>query len=342
MKFADSFRKNSKKEIHVTVLTNAIVDILTHVEDSFLELHGIQKGGYCIVSRAEMEALYEKIPPATEQSGGSLANTAATFSLMGGTSCCLAKVTNDAFGRIFLHDMKAAGVSFPIPPSQSEEPTGRSIILIDEQGERSMSTDLGSSIDVHPHDLCLESIKNAHILCVEGYFWPHEGPRRSVYRAIDIAKQSEALIAFGLSSAWCVEKFGNEFLFLMEGSIDILLGNETEYSVLFKLPLEEIIVQLSTMGLLAVITRGNKGSIIVNGTEIHYIPPTLPERFVDATGAGDAYASGFLYGLTHGLGIKESGTLGSLVASLTIAHVGARPESLIIKEMMKKAGLKSE
>lgn len=342
MKFGDSLRNLQKKDIHVTVLTNAIVDILAHVEDTFLETHGIQKGGYRIISKKEMESLYEKIPPAIEQSGGSLANTAATFSLMGGKACCLAKVTDDAFGRIFLHDMRAAGVNFPLLPAQSLDATGRSIILIDEQGDRSMNTNLGSSIDLYPHDLCLESIKNAHILCVEGYFWSHEGPKLSVYHAIETAKQAETLIAFGLSSVWCVEKFGEEFLSLMNGSIDILLGNEREYMALFKMPLEEIILQLSTMSILAVITRGNQGSIIVNRSEILYIPPTHPERCIDATGAGDAYASGFLYGLTHRLDLKESGTLGSLVASLTIAHVGARPERLAIKEMMRKAGLKSE
>lgn len=328
------------KEIHVTVLTNAIVDILAHVENDFLTRQGIQKGGYRIISQKEMEGLYDKIPSATEQSGGSLANTAAVLSLLGANICCLAKVTDDAFGKIFVHDMVASGVSFPIAPVHSSEATGHSIILIDEEGDRSMNTNLGSSIDINPEDLCLESIKKAHILCVEGYFWADIRTKKSAYYAMEIAKKSHTKIAFGLSAEWCVKTFRDEFLPLIDDSIDILLGNELEYLALFNLSLEETINHLTTLDVLSVITRGPQGSVVVKGKEVHYIPSIPAKYFVDATGAGDTYASGFLYGLTHGYSLEESAKLGSLIASTTITQIGARPEQSIIRKTIQEAGYK--
>ena len=330
------------KDIHVTVLTNAIVDILAHVEDKFLENLGLQKGGYKIISQTEMEDLYTKIPPATEQSGGSLANTAAVLSLLGAKACCLAKVTNDAFGKIFIHDMKAGGVLFPIPPATSLEATGRSIILIDENGDRCMNTNLGSSVDINPDDLCLESIKKAHILCVEGYFWSDERTKKSAHHAIRVAKAANTKIAFGLSAEWCVKTFGKEFLSLIQESVDILLGNELEYLALFNKSLEDTIRHLTTMNMVFVITRGSLGSVVVKGEEVFYIPSIQPKHFVDATGAGDTYASGFLYGLTHGFSLEESAKFGALVASITIAQIGARPEPSIIRKTVKEAGYEIE
>jgi sugar/nucleoside kinase (ribokinase family) len=328
------------KEIHVTVLTNAIVDILAHVENDFLKRHDLQKGGYKITSQSAMEDLYSKIPPATEQSGGSLANTAAVLSLLGAKTCCLAKVTDDAFGKIFMHDMKAGGVIFPIPPSKSEEATGRSIILIDEEGDRCMNTNLGSSIDISPEDLCLESIKKAHILCVEGYFWSDDRTKKSAYQAIETAKQSGTQVVFGLSAEWCVKTFREEFETLIKSSVDILLGNELEYLALFEKSIDDTVEQLKTLNVLCVITRGPQGSIVVKGEEVLYIPSVPSKYFVDATGAGDTYASGFLYGLTHGFSLEESAKLGSLIASATIAQVGARPDQSIIRKTVQEAGYK--
>jgi len=330
------------KDIQVTVLTNAIVDILAHVDNSFFEENGIQKGGYRIVSRQEIAELYDKIPPAIEQSGGSLANTAAVLGSLGAKTCCLAKISDDAFGRIFLHDMKAAHVAFPVSLAQSDERTGHSIILIDEEGDRSMNTNLGSSVEIGPEDLCVESIQNAKILCVEGYFWSHALTRESVYYAISVAKESKTNIAFGLSAEWCVKTFREDFLSLMETSVDILLGNELEYEALFEGDLSHVLRCLSDMPVLAVITRGNQGSIVVQGETVIHVPPTAPKQVVDATGAGDTYASGFLYGLTQGLSLEESARLGSLVAAETVAHLGARPDQTLIRKIVKEAGFKIE
>jgi sugar/nucleoside kinase (ribokinase family) len=330
------------KDIHVTVLTNAIVDILAHVDNSFFEEHGIQRGGYRIVSREEIAELYDKIPPAIEQSGGSLANTVSVLGALGAKACCLAKISDDAFGRIFMHDMKASHVEFPVAPTHSEERTGHSIILIDEEGDRSMNTNLGSSVEIGPEDLCVKSIQNAKILCVEGYFWSHALTRESVYYAISVAKDSKTNIAFGLSAEWCVKTFREDFLSLIETSVDILLGNELEYEALFEGDLSRVLRCLSDMPVLAVITRGNQGSIVVQGATVIHVPPTAPKQVVDATGAGDTYASGFLYGLTHGLSLEESARLGSLVAAETVAHIGARPDQTLIRKIVKEAGFEIE
>ena len=330
------------KTLHVTVLTNAIVDILTHVENSFLATHGIEKGGYQILSGDEMETLYDQIPPATEQSGGSLANTAAGLSALGAKACCLAKVSDDMFGKIFQHDMKAAGVSFPMAPADSEEATGRSIILIDEEGDRSMNTDLGSSIEIAPQDLCEESIKNSEILCVEGYFWSHAITKQSLKHAVSVAKAAGTKIAFGLSAAWCVENFREEFLELISDSVDIILGNEGEYQALFQGTFSDVVSSLSEMNVLAVVTRGDQGSLIIKGEKVIHIPPFSTAQAMDATGAGDLYAAGFLYGITHGLDLETSGKLGSIVASEAISHVGARPDQTLLRKQVREAGFNIE
>jgi len=330
------------KGIHVTVLTNALVDILAHVDNEFFENNSIQKGGYRIVSQEEMERLYDKIPPAIEQSGGSLANTVAVLGALGAKACCMAKVTDDVFGKIFIHDMKASGVDFPLVPAQSSERTGRSIILIDEEGDRSMNTNLGSSVDLGPDDLCIDSIHDSEILCVEGYFWSHASTREAVHRAMNEAKKSGTKIAFGLSAEWCVKTFREDFLSLIETSVDILLGNELEYQTLFNGEIADVLQCLSKLSVLAVITRGNQGSIIVEGKKVLHIPSIPPVQVVDATGAGDTYASGFLYGLTHGLSVEESARLGSLVASETVAHIGARPDRTLVRKIVKEAGFEIE
>ena len=326
------------KNIHVTVLTNAIVDILAHVDNGFFAGHGVEKVGYQTISRDGMKKLYTKIPPATEQSGGTLANTVAGLSALGSNVCCLARVTNDAFGKIFMHDMKASGVHFPMKPSRSEEGTGHTIILIDEAGDRHMNTYLGSSVEIGSQDLCIDSIKNSEILCVEGYFWLNTLTKESVYRAIAVAKESGTKVALGLAAVLCAKSFKEDFLELLNGSIDILFGNEEEYEALFSSDFSEVLKKVSTLPILSVITRGDQGSVIVQGGDIMHIPPVVPPQVVDATGAGDAYASGVLYGLTHGLNLKESAKLASLVAAQTVSHIGARPDQTLIRRTVKEAG----
>lgn len=312
----------------VVAIGNAIVDILGRCDDGFLDRHGAPKGHMRLVDPATINAIYKDMGPAIEISGGSAANTVVGVASLGGRAAFIGKVAEDEFGRIFRHDIGASGVSFKTPAvADSNRATSRSLILVTPDGQRTMNTFLGISTDLDQGEVDPEVIKNSNIVYLEGYLFDRDEAKAAFRQAVEIAKAAGRRVALTLSDSFCVNRHRAEFLALIRSGISILFANESEILSLYETnSFDEAVKNVGRDTRLAVLTRSEKGSVIVSEGEQITISAEPVRKVVDTTGAGDLYAAGFLFGLARDFDLDEAGQLGSFAAAEIIGQMGARPE----------------
>ncbi len=313
----------------VAAIGNAIVDVIHPVDDAFLLTHGIAKGVMTLIDEFRTEQLIGALNGARESSGGSAANTMAGIASFGGKGHFVGKVRNDRLGQSFDRDLSTIGVSFATDMAANGPATACCVIAVTPDGQRSMNTFLGACRELTPADINPAAIADSGILYIEGYLWDADNAKAAIRKAMEAAKAADTKIAFTLSDPFCVGRFRQEFLDLLDGSIDILFANEEEIKALYEVEsFDEALQRARDWKGLAALTRSEKGCIIAaeNG-EVHVIDAEKIERVVDTTGAGDQFAAGFLYGYARGKGLTVCGRLGAIAAAEIISHYGARPET---------------
>jgi sugar/nucleoside kinase (ribokinase family) len=307
---------------------NAIVDVLAHADDDFLVRNRMPKGSMSLIDEARAEAIYSAMGPTTEISGGSAANTIVGVASFGGRAAFVGKVKHDPFGKIFAHDIRAAGVVFKTPPANDGPSTARSYVLVTPDGERTMNTYLGAARLLSPDDVSDVEVSAAAITYLEGYLWDPTDAKDAFVKAAKIAHKAHRSIALTLSDPFCVDRYRGEFRNLVrDGTVDLLFANESELHSLYETAdFDTALKQLRIDARLAVVTRSEKGAVVVNRDRTEMVPAFPIDRVVDATGAGDLFAAGFLYGFARNLPHATSARLGALAAAEVISHIGARPE----------------
>ena len=314
--------------LDVVGIGNAIVDVLVHADDAFLDAHGLAKGAMALIDAEQAASLYADMGPGVEVSGGSAANTLAGLAALGGAGAFVGMVCDDQLGQVFAHDIRAAGVAFDTPPAADGPPTARCLIVVTPDAQRTMSTYLGACVELGPGDVDEACVAAARITYLEGYLWDPSGAKEAFRKAHRIAHQNGRRVALSLSDPFCVDRHRDEFLDLVADHIDVLFANEVEITSLYRVDsFDEALQQVRGHCEIAALTRSGKGSVIVAGDEVHVVDAHPVERVVDTTGAGDLFAAGFLHGVTQGWDLARSARLGGLVAAEVIGHIGARPEA---------------
>lgn len=321
----------SGRSIDVVCFGMAIVDVLTHADDEFLDRHSMIKGSMDLIDTERALRIYADMPPAIEISGGSAANTAVGIASFGRSAAFVGKVADDDLGSVFAHDIRAAGVAFstPVITGEAASPgTARCLILVTPDAQRTMNTYLGVAASLRPVDADPGLIASASVLYIEGYLWDDPGAIEVIRVAIDAAHGAGTAVAFTLSDGFCVDRHREEFLRLVAEDVDILFANELEICSLFETSdFDEAAARVSDHVGIACLTRSEHGSVILTADGGRLVVPAVPSTLVDTTGAGDLYAAGFLSGWTAGSDLAESGRMGSLAAGEVISHLGARPQT---------------
>ena len=312
----------------VTAIGNAIVDVLARADDALLVQHKLAKGAMSLIDTETAERLYAVMGPGTEKSGGSAGNTAAVIAALGGRVAYIGKVADDQLGQVFSHDIRAIGVTYDTTPLKGGLPTARSLIFVTPDAQRTMQTYLGATTQLGPEDVNMDYITSSKVVYLEGYLWDQPRAKKAMREAAVKAHDAGVKVSLTLSDAFCVARFRDEFLELAEKHVDILFANESEILSLYQVDnFDDALQQVRKHCEIAALTRSEKGSVIVNGDEVHIIDAEKGVKVVDTTGAGDAYAGGFLYGYTQGYDLVTCGRLGGLMAAEVISHLGPRPET---------------
>ena len=318
----------TQRSFDVVGVGNALVDVMARVDDTFITENSLTKGSMRLIDHDEASSLYNKMPPAQETSGGSAANTLAALSSLGGKGGFIAHIGQDELGDVFAHDMRAQGVAFAEGTRDPFLPTGRCLVLVSPDGERTMNTSLACNVNFLPDDLSAMMIQNAKVVYLEGYLFDQPKAKAAYFEAAKLAKASNAEVALTLSDSFCVERHRTDFLSLVRNDIDILFANEAEICTLYETTDFNTAAQAITQDCkIAVLTRGAHGAVVIAENKTCTVPATPVSRVVDLTGAGDAFAAGFLYGYTQGLSYQRAGEIGALASSEVISHFGARPET---------------
>ena len=314
-------------EIDVIGVGNALVDVLSHAGDGLLGREGLVKGTMHLVDEARAHQLYAAMGPGTEISGGAAANTVVGVASFGGRAHYVGKVRDDQLGEVFGHDLRSTGVGFDTPPATSGPATGRCLILITPDAQRTMSTFLGAAVRLSPADIDGRVIARGKVVYLEGYLFDPPEAQEAFGVAARIAHEAGRKVSLTLSDPFCVDRHRRAFLDLIEHHVDILFANDAEIRSLYQVDDFETAARLVRGHCeIAALTRGPQGSVIVDGDTAHVVPAAPVTRLVDTTGAGDLYAAGFLFGWSRGLDLPACGRLGSLAAAEVISHLGARPE----------------
>lgn len=308
-------------------ISNAIVDILAHVNGDFLEQVGAVPGSMTLVDMDRAREIYAQMGPATEMSGGSVANTIAGFANLGGSSAYIGRVKADQLGGIFNHDMRSLGVDVRLEAAHDGAPTARSLILITEDGQRTMQTYLGACTELSVADISEQTMGSAKAVLIEGYVWDlPEGPDLTA-KAIGIAKQNGTAVALSLSDSFCVERHRDSFEHAVRNGVDIVVADEDEVAALVGADsYEDTLAALESYDNLFAMTRSEKGSVIVHGDEFIVQPATFVEEVVDTTGAGDAYTAGFLFGWVNDKPLAECARIGTFCGTTVVQQIGGRIE----------------
>ncbi|MCU1426196.1 MAG: sugar kinase, ribokinase [Actinomycetia bacterium] len=317
----------SSPAIDVLALGNALVDILSHEQDDLVTRLALEKGTMHMIDAARADEVYAAMGPATEVSGGSAANMTAGVASFGGRAAFIGRVADDTFGRVFAHDLRSAGVQFDSSLASDGQPTGRCLVIVTPDAQRTMSTFLGAATELEPDEVDEALVADSAVTYLEGYLWDQPPAKEAIRRAAAAAHGAGRRVALSLSDPFCVERHRDEFRALVEGAVDIVFANEDEICSLYRVDEFDDAVRLVRGHCeIAALTRGSRGSVVVRGNEMHVVVAAPVHEVVDTTGAGDLYAAGFLFSLTHGHDLATAGRLGSLAAAEVISHLGARPE----------------
>lgn len=312
----------------VLAIGNALVDVIVHADDALLLAQGMAKGAMTLIDEERAHALYDLMPPAVEISGGSAGNTIAGVASLGGRAAYIGKVSDDQLGDVFRHDIRAAGVAYGVAPAAGGLSTGRCLIFVTPDAQRTMNTYLGASSTLGPGDVDEALVASARVTYLEGYLWDPPPAKDAFLKAARIAHGASRKVALTLSDAFCVDRYRESFLDLVEYHIDVLFANEAEILSLYQVSsFDDALQRVRGHCEIAALTRSAKGSVVVSDGEVHVIDASPVARVVDTTGAGDLYAAGFLFGLTSGRDLASCGRIGAIAAAEVISHVGARPET---------------
>jgi len=315
-------------QFDVLAVGNALVDVITTADAAFLDAQSIPKGSMRLIGADEAERLYGIMGSGKEVSGGSAANTVAGIAAMGGRPAFIGRVAADQLGSVFAHDIRAAGVAFDTPAMADGPPSGRCLIVVTPDGDRTMSTYLGATQFLSEADIDADLVRASQILYLEGYLWDPVAPRAAMRKAIDIARAAGRKVAFTLSDVFCVEGHRADFRSLLEGHVDIMFGNENEFRALYQTDdLDAAMTEMARHATITVVTRSEKGAVVLAGGERHVVAAEPVTRVVDTTGAGDLFAGGFLSGLVAGRTLPDCARQGGIAAAEIISHYGARSEA---------------
>jgi sugar/nucleoside kinase (ribokinase family) len=322
----------------VVGIGNALVDVIAHADDAFLEAQGLAKGTMGLIDAERAAELYALMPPALEMSGGSAGNTMAGLASLGGRGAYIGRVAADQLGEVFRHDIRAMGVAFGTPPANESE-TGRSLIFVTPDAQRTMQTFLGAANGLGPDDIDEAVVRASAITFLEGYLFDPPAAREAFVRAASIAHDAGRRVALTLSDPFCVERYRGEFRDLVEHHVDVVFANEAEILALYERDsFDGALQDVRGKCEIAALTRSDKGSVIVADDQVHIVDVERIGDVVDTTGAGDSYAAGFLYGLTHGHDLATSGRIAAIAAGEIISHFGGRPEVSLAKLVRKRLG----
>ncbi len=334
----------SQTRYDVLGIGNAIVDVLARCDDQFLADNNLPKGNMRLIDTAEADALYDVMGPAIEVSGGSAANSMAGLASFGGTAAFFGKVANDHLGEVFGHDLRASGVNYETKPANTpdRQPTARCMIFVTPDGERTMNTYLGTSVQFGVGELDEQTIKDAAITYLEGYLFDPSEAKEAFVEAARIAGTAGRKVALSLSDAFCVDRHRAAFRTLIASGVDILFANEEELLSLYETQdFDEACKLVRAECDLVAVTRGAMGSVIITPDERIIVPAEPVSEVVDTTGAGDLYAAGFLYGYAQNHDLTRCGRLAALAAAEIISHMGARPEHKLRDLAIEKGILKA-
>lgn len=326
----------------VVGIGNAIVDVIASVPDGFLITHHIRKGGMTLVGQASANNLARAFGDLGRRvSGGSGANTIAGIASFGGKVGYIGKVADDALGKFFRKDMERVKIDFHTNPLRTKDAPGtaRCMIAVTPDGERSMSTFLGASTEFTPEDIDADMIRAGKILYLEGYLFDKEEAKKAFVQASTIAANAERKVALTLSDSFCVDRHRDSFRHLIRSHVDLLFANEAELLSLYQTnDFDKAIEALRQEAATAAITRSEKGSVVITPNEVITTPAEPVSKVVDATGAGDQYAAGFLFGFASNRRIRDCAKLGHIAATEVIQHYGPRPETSY-RQLAVRAGL---
>jgi sugar/nucleoside kinase (ribokinase family) len=329
----------ASESFDVVGIGNAIVDVIAQADEAFLTRHGLAKGSMRLIDAAEAEALYGAMGPGVEMSGGSAANTIAGLASLGGSGAYIGKRRDDTLGEVFAHDIRSIGVHFQTAPLRQGVPTARCLILVTPDAQRTMGTFLGASAQLGPDDVAPELIRAAQVTYLEGYLFDPPPAKAAFRKAAELAHAAQRKVSLTLSDPFCVERHRADFRALVERHVDILFANESEICALYETKDFDAAARAVRGHCdIAALTRSEKGSVVVTAKGATAVAAEKVARLVDTTGAGDLYAAGFLYGLTHGRDLAACARLGSLCAAEIISHFGARPETSL-RTLAAKTGL---
>jgi sugar/nucleoside kinase (ribokinase family) len=308
-------------------LGNAIVDVIGMADDDFLRAQGLRKGAMTLIDEARAEALYAAMGPSTFVSGGSAANTIMGAASFGCATAFIGKVRSDEAGAAFVHDIRAAKVGFSTALAKDGPATGRCLVLVTKDAQRTMSTFLGASQNLTEADVDEDMVGQSAIIYLEGYLWDPPAAKAAFVKAAKIAREAGRRVALTLSDSFCVDRYRDEFLALMRsGTVEILFSNESELHSLYQTAdFNTAVAELRAENVLGVVTRSERGSLVVTKGETIAVPAYPVEEVIDTTGAGDLFAAGFLAGLIKGKPLETCARLGALAAAEVIQHIGARP-----------------
>ena len=326
-------------EFDVLAIGNAIVDVMARAEDDFLVRQRLAKGTMHLIDGERADSLYAAMGPAIEASGGSAGNTAVGLASLGGRAAFIGKVADDTLGRFYRHDMRSAGVHFATAPLTDGTPTARSMILITPDGERTMNTFLGACQALSPDDIDEAVVSASAITYLEGYLWDPPAAKAAFRRAAEIAHAARRKVSLTLSDPFCVDRYRTEFLDLIrKRTVDIVLANKAELKSLYET--SDFDAGLAALGrdcALAAVTASEDGAYVMQGGRVDHVPALAVDRVVDATGAGDLFASGFLLGLARDIPPAAAAGLGAFAAAEVISHIGARP-AIPLEAAAREAG----
>ena len=319
---------NPARRFDILAMGNAIVDVISSETPEFLSLRGIPHGSMRLIDAPEAEALYAAMAPGRQIGGGSAANSVVGAAGLGARTAFVGRVADDQLGEFFTHDIRAAGVHFATAPATAGRPTGRCLILVTPDGERTMNTYLGACQELDAADLDAALVADAGILYLEGYLWDPASPRAAMQAAIKVAREAGNKVAFTLSDVFCVTGHRGDFRDLLESHVDIMFGNENEVKSLYQTDdLDTAMAELARHACITVVTRSAKGAVVIGGGQHHEVPGDMVARVVDTTGAGDLFAGGFMAGLVQGRPLPDCARMGCIAAAEVISHFGARPEA---------------